>query len=63
MQLQLGQRIQAPFLPTPAEVKQFQIGELLPDTRPDELLRDVIFSQRRLEEIEQHIEAVDAGTG
>ena len=38
------------------------IGELLPGVRLDDLLRDAIFSQRRLEEIEQHIEAVDAGT-
>jgi len=38
------------------------IGELLPGTRLDDLLRDAIFSQRRLEEIEQHIEAVDART-
>jgi len=38
------------------------IGELLPGTRLDELLRDAIFSQRRLEEIEQHIETLNAGT-
>ena len=36
------------------------IGDMLPGARLDELLRDAIFSQRRLEEIEQHIEAVDA---
>ena len=35
------------------------IGEMLPGTRLDELLRDAIFSQRRMEDIEQHIEAVD----
>ncbi|MGC9400238.1 MAG: helicase-related protein [Anaerolineae bacterium] len=35
------------------------IGEMLPGTRLDELLRDAIFSQRRMEEIEQHIEDVD----
>ncbi|MFH1926952.1 MAG: helicase-related protein [Chloroflexota bacterium] len=35
------------------------IGEILPGTRLDELLRDAIFSQRRMEEIEGFIEAVD----
>ncbi|MFP4396285.1 MAG: DEAD/DEAH box helicase, partial [Anaerolineales bacterium] len=35
------------------------IGEMLPGTRLDQLLRDAIFSQRRMEEIEQHIEAVN----
>ncbi|MFP4343587.1 MAG: helicase-related protein, partial [Anaerolineales bacterium] len=35
------------------------IGELLPGTRLDELLRDAIFSQRRMEELEQQIAAVD----
>ena len=35
------------------------IGEMLPGTRLDKLLRDAIFSQRRMEEIEQHIEAVN----
>ncbi|MBE7469128.1 MAG: DUF3883 domain-containing protein [Anaerolineales bacterium] len=36
------------------------IGELIPDTRLDELLREAVFSQRRIEEIEMKIEAVDA---
>ena len=35
------------------------IGEMLPGTSLDELLREAIFSQRRIEDIEQHIEAVD----
>ncbi|MBN2394097.1 MAG: DEAD/DEAH box helicase family protein, partial [Anaerolineae bacterium] len=35
------------------------IGEMLPGTRLDELLRDAIFSQRRMEDIEAHIEAVN----
>lgn len=38
------------------------IGEIIPGSRLDELLREAIFSQRRMEEIEQHIEAVDEGT-
>ncbi len=36
------------------------IGEMLPGTRLDALLRDAIFGQRRMEEIAQHIDAVDA---
>lgn len=35
------------------------IGELIPGTSLDELLREAVFSQRRIEEIEQQIEAVD----
>jgi len=35
------------------------IGEMIPGSRLDELLKDAIFNQRRMEEIEQHIEAVD----
>ena len=35
------------------------IGEMLPGTRLDELLRDAIFNQRRMEDIEAHIEAVN----
>jgi superfamily II DNA or RNA helicase len=35
------------------------IGEIIPGARLDELLKDAIFNQRRMEEIEQHIEAVD----
>ncbi|MCB0164257.1 MAG: DUF3883 domain-containing protein [Anaerolineae bacterium] len=35
------------------------IGEMIPGTRLDELLREAVFSQRRIEEIEQEIEAVD----
>ncbi len=38
------------------------IGEIIPGARLDELLRDAIFNQRRMEEIEQHIEAVDEST-
>jgi superfamily II DNA or RNA helicase len=38
------------------------IGEIIPGARLDELLRDAIFNQRRMEEIEEHIEAVDEGT-
>ncbi|MBN1259367.1 MAG: DUF3883 domain-containing protein [Anaerolineae bacterium] len=36
------------------------IGELLPGTHLDELLRDAIFSQRRMEDLEAQIDAVDA---
>ena len=35
------------------------IGQIIPGARLDELLKDAIFSQRRLEEIEQRIEAMD----
>jgi len=35
------------------------IGEIIPGARLDELLRQAIFSQRRIEEIEHEIEAVD----
>ncbi len=35
------------------------IGEVIPGVRLDELLRQAVFSQRRIEEIEQEIEAVD----
>jgi superfamily II DNA or RNA helicase len=38
------------------------IGEIIPGARLDELLKDAIFNQRRMEEIEQHIEAVDENT-
>jgi superfamily II DNA or RNA helicase len=38
------------------------IGEIIPGSRLDDLLKEAIFSQRRMEEIEQHIEAVDEGT-
>ncbi|MCQ3973985.1 MAG: helicase [Anaerolineae bacterium] len=38
------------------------IGEMIPGTRLDELLKDAIFHQRRIEEIEQAIEAVDEQT-
>ena len=38
------------------------IGEIIPGARLDELLREAIFSQRRMEEIEWHIEAVDEHT-
>ncbi len=38
------------------------IGEIIPGSRLDELLKDAIFNQRRMEEIEQHIEAVDEQT-
>ncbi|MCB0190767.1 MAG: DUF3883 domain-containing protein [Anaerolineae bacterium] len=38
------------------------IGEMIPGTRLDELLREAVFSQRRIEEIEQKIEAVDAAS-
>ncbi len=36
------------------------IGEMIPGTRLDELLKEAVFSQRRIEEIAQEIEAVDA---
>jgi superfamily II DNA or RNA helicase len=35
------------------------IGEIIPGARLDDLLKDAIFHQRRIEEIEQEIEAVD----
>jgi superfamily II DNA or RNA helicase len=35
------------------------IGEIIPGARLDELLKDAIFHQRRMEEIEQHIDAMD----
>lgn len=35
------------------------IGDMIPGTRLDELLRQAIFSQRRMEEIEQTIDAVN----
>ncbi|HIP95970.1 MAG TPA: DUF3883 domain-containing protein, partial [Anaerolineae bacterium] len=35
------------------------IGEIIPGTRLDELLKDAIFNQRRMEEIEDQIEVVD----
>ncbi len=38
------------------------IDEIIPGSRLDELLKDAIFNQRRMEEIEQHIEAVDEQT-
>jgi SNF2 family DNA or RNA helicase len=38
------------------------IGEIIPGARLDYLLREAIFSQRRMEEIEGHIEAVDEST-
>jgi SNF2 family DNA or RNA helicase len=38
------------------------IGEIIPGARLDDLLREAIFSQRRMEEIEGHIEAVDEST-
>jgi superfamily II DNA or RNA helicase len=38
------------------------IGEVIPGARLDELLKDAIFSQRRMEEIEQRIEAMDERT-
>ncbi len=38
------------------------IGEIIPGARLDELLREAIFNQRRMEEIEGHIEAVDEHT-
>ena len=38
------------------------IGEIIPGARLDELLKDAIFNQRRMEEIEQHIDAVDASS-
>ncbi len=38
------------------------IGELIPGARLDDLLKAAIFSQRRIEEIEQEIEAVDHQT-
>ena len=38
------------------------IGEIIPGSRLDELLKDAIFNQRRMEEIEQHIEAVNEQT-
>jgi hypothetical protein len=37
------------------------IGDIIPGARLDELLKDAIFSQRRMDEIEQVIEKVDAG--
>ena len=37
------------------------IGEMIPGSRLDELLKDAIFNQRRMDEIEQVIEQVDAG--
>jgi len=38
------------------------IGELIPDTRLDELLKDAIFSQRRMDEIFQKVEEIDEKT-
>jgi len=38
------------------------IGQVIPGARLDELLRDAIFNQRRMEEIEQVIDRVDART-
>jgi superfamily II DNA or RNA helicase len=35
------------------------VGEIIPGARLDALLKDAIFNQRRIEEIEQQIEAVD----
>jgi superfamily II DNA or RNA helicase len=35
------------------------VGEIIPGARLDALLKDAIFNQRRMEEIEQEIEAVD----
>jgi len=35
------------------------IGEVIPGTRLDELLRDAIFNQRRMEEIEEQIAVID----
>jgi superfamily II DNA or RNA helicase len=35
------------------------VGEIIPGARLDALLKDAIFNQRRIEEIEQEIEAVD----
>ena len=35
------------------------IGDIIPGTRLDELLKDAIFNQRRMEEIEDQIEVVD----
>jgi len=35
------------------------IGEVIPGTRLDELLRDAIFNQRRMEEIEERIAVID----
>lgn len=37
------------------------IGEMIPNARLDELLKDAIFNQRRMDEIEQVIEQVDVG--
>ncbi|HDQ71911.1 MAG TPA: DUF3883 domain-containing protein [Chloroflexi bacterium] len=38
------------------------IGEIIPGARLDELLKDAIFNQRRMEEIEAHIDAMDPST-
>lgn len=35
------------------------IGDIIPETRLDELIKDAILNQRRMEEIEQQIDAVD----
>ena len=35
------------------------IGEIIPGARLDELLKDAIFNQRRIEEIEEQIEVID----
>ena len=35
------------------------IGEVIPGVRLDELIQDAIFNQRRMEEIEEQIEAID----
>ena len=38
------------------------IGDLIPGARLDDLIKDAIFNQRRIEEIEQYIDAVQADT-
>jgi superfamily II DNA or RNA helicase len=35
------------------------IGDMIPGSRLDELLKDAIFNQRRMEEIEQHLDMMD----
>lgn len=37
------------------------IGEMIPGARLDDLLKDAIFNQRRMEEIEGQIDAIEAG--
>lgn len=38
------------------------IGDMIPGAQLDDLLKDAIFNQRRMEEIEQQIEAIDTDT-